>query len=72
MFKFTLVGDDLDTVRGLLVEKVLSISKEMGEDMHADVDSADYTARTMWKMRDLNWFTELYLKSINKMEVVDG
>jgi len=70
MFKFTLVGDDLDTVRKLIVDAVIAETNEMQKDMHADISSIDYTMRTMRHMQDVALLSELYLKSINKMEEV--
>lgn len=73
MFKFTLVGDDLDTFRALLVEKVIAATDKMREDMSNDgLDSCDYTMRTINEMQEIAYMSELYLKSINKMEAVNG
>lgn len=73
MFKFTLVGDDLDTFRALLVEKVVSETDKMQEDMSNDrLDSCDYTIRTMNHMQEIAYMSDLYVKSINKMEPVNG
>ena len=73
MFKFTLVGDDLETVRKLLVDAVIAATNRMQEDMSIEgSDYCDSTIRTMKHMQEIALMSELYLKSINQMESING
>ena len=70
MFKFTLVGDDLETVRKLLVDAVITATNRMQMSIEGS-DYCDSTIRTMKHMQEIALMSELYLKSINQMESVN-
>ena len=72
MIKFTLVGDDLNIVREVLVDAVISQVNEMKERSYEQDDMDERTLQTMKYMEVVRVLSALYMKSINEMEVVDG
>ena len=71
MFKFILVGKDLDMFHKLLVKSVLSVEREMQEDMYADIEPVHYNIRTLGHMAELFDLSVLYLKSVDVIKEGD-
>jgi len=71
MFKFTLVGKDLDMFHKVLVKSVLSVERKMKEDMYSDIGPVQYNIRTLEHMAELFDLSTLYLKSVDVIKEGD-
>jgi hypothetical protein len=71
MFKFTLVGKDLDMFHKVLVKSVLSVERKMKEDMYSDIGPVQYNIRTLEHMVELFDLSTLYLKSVDVIKEGD-